>query len=161
MKKILLVLLIAAGIGGLIWWRQSKKPLSPDFSINTETVKEESSRQKDINSIRSFMANPNLDLSFKETGLPQPYFMVGKAFPLDKGGGMRIEKVTEWERQVNIYEQKDLVNGQCEVYEYQTDSRNNTLTAVHLRNLRPSEIDNLKKSGTMSGKATFPVNLFG
>jgi len=39
--------------------------------------------------------------------------MVGKASTLDKGGGIRIEKVTEWERQVNIYEQKDLINGQC------------------------------------------------
>ena len=38
-----------------------------------------------------------------------------------------------------------------QVYEYQTDSRNNTLTAVHIRDLRPSEIDTLKASGTTCG----------
>ena len=151
MKKLVLVLLIVVGLGGVIWWEQSHKTPSPDFSINTETAQKESSQQKDFNVIRSFVANPNLDLVSKGIGLPQPYFMVGKASTLDKGGGIRIEKVTEWERQVNIYEQKDLINGQCEVYEYQTDSRNNTLTAVHIRDLRPSEIDSLKASGTTCG----------
>ena len=151
MKKLVLVLLIVVGLGGVIWWEQSHKTPSPDFSINTETAQKESPQQKDFNVIRSFVANPNLDLVSKGIGLPQSYFMVGKASTLDKGGGIRIEKVTEWERQVNIYEQKDLINGQCEVYEYQTDSRNNTLTAVHIRDLRPSEIDTLKASGTTCG----------
>lgn len=127
MKKLVLVLLIVVGLGGVIWWKQSKKTPSPDFSINTETSKTESPQQKDINAIRSFMANPNLELISKGTGLPQPYFMVGKASSLDKGGGVRIDKVPKWERQVNIYEQKELINGQCEVYEDQTDVRNNTL----------------------------------
>ena len=157
MKKLVLVLLIVVGLGGVIWWEQSHKTPSPDFSINTETAQKESPQQKDFNAIRSFMANSNLDLISKGTGLPQPYFMVGKAFPLDKGGGITIEKVPEWERSVNIYEQKDLINGQCEVYEYQIDSRNNTLTAVHIRNLRSSEIDELKASdATCGGASTVP-----
>lgn len=154
MKKLVLVLLIVVGLGGVIWWKQSNKTTSPDFGINTETAQKESPQQKDINAVRFFMANSKLDLIFKGTGLPQPYFMVGKASPLDKGGGVRIDKVSEWERQVNIYEQKDLINGQCEVYEYQTDSRNNTLTAVHIRNLRSTEIDSLKASGTTCGGAS-------
>ena len=154
MKKPLLILSAVLILGGPIWWKQSNKTLSPNSGTETETSKTESPLQKDINTIRSFMANPNLDLVSKRTGLPQPYFMVGKASPLDKGGGMRIDKVPEWERQVNIYEQKDLINGQCEVYEYQTDSRKNTLTAVHIRNLRQSEIDDLKANGISCGRAS-------
>lgn len=98
--------------------------------------------------IKAFMAEPNLELTYVSTSLPQPYFMVGKVSELEKGGGFRIDKVAEWECLVNVYEQKELINEQCAVYEYHTDARNHTLTAVHIRNLRPSEIDTLKQNDT-------------
>lgn len=152
--KLLLALLVIIGLGALIWWKQSNKVLLPNSSTGAVTPQTENSQQKDMNAIKSFMAEPNLALILMGTGLPQPYFMVGKVTELEKGGGIQRDKVPEWERQVNIYEQKELINGQCEVYEYQTDARNNTLTAVHIRNLRPSEIDILKSSDITCGRAS-------
>lgn len=134
----------------MVWWKQSNKTSSSGSGVGIET----SPQQKDIDAIKSIMAEPNLDFIPMGTGLPQPYFMVGKVSQLEKGGGIQIDKVPEWERQVNIYEQKDLIGGQCEVYEYQTDARNNTLTAVHIRNLRPSEIDTFKSNGIVCGEAS-------
>ncbi|MFH1971295.1 MAG: hypothetical protein ABIJ05_02840 [Patescibacteria group bacterium] len=152
--KLLLALLVIIGLGAVVWWKQSNKILSPNSNTGTETSQTENSQEKDMDAIKSFMAEPNLDLIPMGTGLPQPYFMVGKVSQLEKGDGIQIDKVPEWVRQVNIYEQKDLINRQCEVYEYQTDARNNTLTAVHIRNLRSSEVDVLKSSDITCGAAS-------
>lgn len=90
---------------------------------------------------------PNLELVYKGTDRPQPYFMVGKVSQLEKDGSIQIEKASGWERLVNAYEQKELINGVCSVYEYHTDARNHTLTAVVIRGLRPNEVDALKEDG--------------
>lgn len=105
----------------------------------------ESSEQKDMASIRSFMAQPSLELTFINTDLPIPYFRVGKVTKMGTGENMEAED--SWTRQVNIYDQKELINGECSVYEYHMDVRNQTLTAVVIRGLRPSEIESLKNNG--------------
>lgn len=138
--KIIVVLLILAGLGaGVIWWKQSSKtPVLPlKQAVNTTA--------EDVAAIKAFMADPNLELSFVNTDLPMPYFRVGKVTKM--GNGENMEKVDGWVRQVNVYDQKKLVNGECAVYEYHTDARNHTLTAVVIRGLRPNEVDTLKKDG--------------
>src|SRR3989344_3254720 len=134
--KIIVILLTLTSLGaGLVWWRQSgKAPTLPSKQV-VDNISE------DTATIKSFMSDPNLELVYKGTDLPQPYFMVGKVSQLEKGGGIKIEKVSGWERLVNVYEQKDLINGTCSVYEYHTDSRNDVLTTVRIRNLKPSEIE--------------------
>lgn len=136
--KIVIMLLILAGLGvGVIWLKQSGKAFPLPVKQATDSTAE------DIAAIRAFMADPNLELSFVNTDLPMPYFRVGKVTKV--GNGENIEKVDGWVRQVNVYDQKELVNGECAVYEYHTDDRNHTLTAVVIRGLRPNEVDALKK----------------
>ncbi len=137
--KLLIAILVLAGIAGSIFFlsRNSKTLTTP-----SEIKSNKTDNSQDIEVIRNFMNNPNLKLVYIKTDLPQPYFMVGKVSPLEKDGGFRIDKVDGWVRQVKVYEQKELVSGQCAVYEYHTDARN-ALTAVRIRNLRQNEIDAL------------------
>lgn len=138
--KIIVVLLILAGLGaGFIWLKQSGKTSLLPVKQATDSTAE------DIVAIRAFMADPNLELSFVNTDLPMPYFRVGKVTKM--GNGENMEAVDGWVRQVNVYDQKELVNRECSVYEYHTDARNHTLTAVLIRGLKPNEIDSLKKDG--------------
>lgn len=142
MKKLLLILIFLAGLGAIIWWKQGNKIPSIGSDVEIET----SSQQKDIEAIRAFMGNPNLELTFVNTDLPMQYFRVGKVTKM--GSGENMEAVDGWTRQVNVYDQKDLINGTCSVYEYNIDARNHNLTAVVIRGLQQSEIENLKNSGT-------------
>lgn len=93
------------------------------------------------------MDRPNLELTLVDTDLPMPYFRVGKVTKM--GTGENMDAVEGWTRQVNLYDQKELLDGNCSVYQYHTDPRNNTLTAVIIRGLKPSEIDALKANGTI------------
>lgn len=140
--KIVIALLILAGLGAsLVWWKQGNKVSIPN-PITNQAVDLKSA---DIAAIRDFMANPSLELSFVNTNLPMPYFRVGKVTKI--GNGENMEAVDGWTRQVNVYDQKDLLNGQCVVYEYHTDVRNHNLTAVVIRGLRPNEIEARKQDG--------------
>ena len=139
--KIIFALLILVGLGAaVVLWKQSNgTPVLPANQTTDTTAKE------DISAIRTFMADPDLELSFVNTDLPMPYFRAGKVTKM--GNGENMEKVDGWMRQVNVYDQKELVNGECAVYEYHTDARNHTLTAIVIRGLRPNEVDALKKDG--------------
>jgi len=139
--KIIFALLILVGLGAaVVLWKQSNgTPVLPANQTTDTTAKE------DISAIRTFMADPDLELSFVNTDLPIPYFRVGKVTKMSNGENM--EKVDGWVRQVKVYDQKGLVNGECSVYEYHVDARNHTLTAVLIRGLKPNEIDSLKKDG--------------
>lgn len=138
--KIIVALLILVGLGaGVVLWKQG----SGTSVLPTKQTAD--AMTQDMGAIRTFMAEPNLELSFVKTDLPTQYFRVGKVTKMDNGENM--EAVDGWTRQVNVYDQKALVNGQCSVYEYNTDTRNHTLTAVIIRGLQPSEIDNLKNDG--------------
>jgi hypothetical protein len=149
--KIIVALLILVGlVAVVILLKQGNGALVLPVSQTTDTTTE------DMSAIKTFMAEPNLELSFVNTDLPIQYFRVGKVTKM--GNGENMEAVDGWTRQVNVYDQKALVNGQCSVYEYHTDARNHTLTAVIIRGLRPSEIDNLKNDGVtcVSNPANLP-----
>ena len=138
--KIIVALLILVGLTArVVWWRQGgKTPVLPlKQAVDTTT--------EDMAAIRTFMADPNLELSYVNTDLPMPYFRVGKVTKM--GNGENMEAVDGWLRKVNVYDQKELLNGACVVYEYHTDDRNHKLTAVVVRGLRPNEIDSLKNNG--------------
>lgn len=137
--KIIVALLIIIGLVTVIWWKQGNgTPILTTNKVNDTT-------SGDITAIRTFMANPTLELSYINTDLPMPYFRVGKVTKLDNGENM--EKVDGWIRQINVYDQKGVLNGQCVTYEYHVDGRNHTVTAVSIRGLHKSEIDALKDEG--------------
>lgn len=121
---------------------RSESTSLPTGLYSNEQAEVESS---DLTSIKSFVGDPYLELSFINTDLPTPYFRVGKVTQMD--GGENMEAVDGWTRKVNIYNQKELINGKCSVYEYHTDVRNHNLTAVLIRGLKPNEIDALKEGG--------------
>lgn len=138
--KLLIAILVLIGLGAtVVWWKQGGR--TPVLPANQKT----DNATEDMTAIRTFMAEPNLELSFVNTDLPMPYFRVGKVTKMSNGENM--EAVDGWVRQINVYDQKELVNGECAVYEYHTDARNHTLTAVVIRGLRPNEVDALKKDG--------------
>ncbi|MCL5797363.1 MAG: hypothetical protein M1366_00990 [Patescibacteria group bacterium] len=146
--KALLVVILLIGIvliGGYSLGLFKPKEATPR-TANTSQDSSLSNEEKDMVSIRSFMAQSNLELTFINSDLPMPYFRVGKVTKMDNGENM--EKVDDWVRKVNVYDQKNLINGQCFIYEYHADARNHNLTAVIIRGLRPNEVDTLKKNGT-------------
>lgn len=138
--KVIFAILILVGLGAaVVLWKQGNG--TPVLPVNQTT----DATAEDISAIRTFMADPNLELSFVNTDLPMPYFRVGKVTKM--GNGENMEAVDGWTRQVNVYDQKGILNGQCVTYEYHVDVRNHTLTAVVIRGLRPNEIDALKNDG--------------
>jgi len=137
--KIIITLFILVAVGVFVLQKQgTKTPL-----LTTNKVVD--SKFEDMTAIRAFMAEPNLELVFVNTSLPQPYFMVGKV--TKQANGENIEKVDDWVRQVNVYDQKGVLNGQCATYEYHVDIKSHTVTAVAIRGLRPDEINALKNDG--------------
>lgn len=124
------------------------QPTSTSTNLNTS--------QEDEAVIKAFMGQPNLELALVGTDLPMPYFRVGKVTKV--GTGENMDKVDGWVRQVNIYDQKDIINGTCNIYEFNTDARNHNLTAVLIRGLRQNEIESLRSSGTncSSNSGTMP-----
>lgn len=140
---IAIILVCVFVVGALTLGRFKPNGSTPQSVTTSSNI---NTPQDDKAVIRTFMDQPNLELTLVGTDLPMPYFRVGKVTKV--GTGENMDKVDGWVRQVNIYDQKDLINGQCNVYEYHTDLRNHNLTAVIIRGLRQNEIEALKNNGT-------------
>lgn len=139
-KGLATVVIVFLAIVAFIFLFLRSRPISVSDNSNTS----EQTERTDLATIRSFTGNPNLELTFVNTDLPMPYFRVGKVTQMD--GGENMEAVEGWTRKVNVYNSKELINGKCSVYEYHTDERSHALTAVLMRGLRPSEIEDLNKN---------------
>lgn len=137
--KIITVLLILGLITGFLVLR--KKTTTPVQTNDKST----SATSSDFITIRQFMDNPNLDLVLLGKDLPTSYFRVGKVTKV--GDGENMDRVDGWTREIDIYVQKELINETCSVYEYNLDSRNHKLTAVVIRGLKPSEVEDYKNKG--------------
>ncbi len=99
--------------------------------LDALTARPEAEREKAIQEIRKFMDKPDLGLVYIATRHPSN-FNVGRITNQD-AGGLTIEDVSGWERKVEVYQQKDFINDQCEVYEYEVDPRNNQIVEIHVR----------------------------
>lgn len=139
--KIILVLIV---IGLMVGFLLLKKDNSAPVQTATETTKTQNPTD-DVSVIRQFMNKPDLQLTSVGTDLPTQYFRVGKVTKM--GTGENMDPVDGWTRQINVFDQKDLINGTCSVYEYNLDSRNHKLTAVIIRGLKPNEIADYKSNG--------------
>lgn len=137
-SKILIVLTIVLVLGLVAIFSKQ----SGNFSVSNDTPNQKPQATTDEEVIRAFMNQPNLQLTSLGTDLPTMYFRVGKVTKI--GNGENMDPVEGWTRKVNVYDQKDLINGECSVYEYNTDERNHKLTAVIIKGLKQSEIDALK-----------------
>lgn len=142
MKTKIITTVFLIVIVGMAYWliKQQASNTSTSSNVTPSPITKENSDQE---TIRAFMDNPNLEVKYVNKDLPTVYFRVGKITKV--GSGENMDKVDSWVREVNVYDQKDLLNGSCSVYEYHTDARNHALTAVVIRGLRQEEIDNLKK----------------
>ena len=109
----------------------SYKTAQLQVQLDVLTARPESEREKAIQTIRTFMGEPDLQLTYIATRRPSN-FNVGKVTNQDVGG-FTMEDVKGWDRRVEVYQQKDIVDDQCEVYEYEVDIRNNQLVEVHVR----------------------------
>jgi len=110
---------------------RSNKESQLQAKIDLLTARPEAEREKAMQTIRTFMGKPNLQLTYIATRRPSN-FNVGKITNQD-AGGFTMEDVLGWERKVEVYQQKDFVDDQCEVYEYEVDVRNNQLVEVHVK----------------------------
>lgn len=99
--------------------------------LDVLTARPEVEREKAIESIRTFMSNPDLQLVYVRTRHPSN-FSVGRVTNKD-AGGFTMEDVSGWERRVEIYQQKEFINDRCEVYEYEVDPRNNQIVEIHVK----------------------------
>jgi hypothetical protein len=142
------IVILAVAVVALV----SKSAL-PAVKQQISLTKSEQQKPKDeISVIRLFMADPALEITFVRTDLPQPYFMVGKVTKLSDGEN--IEKVDGWVRQVNVHEDTNPLSDTCGVYQYHIDPRNQIITQVVTRGLRPNEIEALKQKGTPCSETT-------
>ena len=139
----LLRLIVIAGIAMLVFL-SIPKLFSPASVPNEPGTTQ--SENTDLTAIRSFSGNPDLDPTFINTDLPIPYFRVGKV--TEVSGGENMEAVDDWVRRVNVYNEKSPIGNDCSVYEYHTDLRNHSLTAVIIRGLKPDQIETLRANGT-------------
>jgi len=139
--KIILVLIVIGLAAGFLLL---KKDSSNTVQTATQTTKVETPSD-DAGVIKQFMNKSDLQLTSVGTDLPTQYFRVGKVTKI--GTGENMDAVDGWTRQINVFDQKDLINGTCSVYEYNLDSRNHKLTAVIMRGLRPSEIKDYRNNG--------------
>ena len=141
--KIIVTLLVLISFGaGFFWFKQN------NFAPVLPSTEELDNTAQDETTIRNFMAESALELSFVKSDVPFPvYFRVGKVTQME--GGENMDAVEDWTRQVNIYHQKELLNGQCSVYEYHVDSRNHSLVAAVIAGLKPSEIEGYKTNGVI------------
>lgn len=137
------IILVCIIFIGVLTWSRFKPRETASQPTNTSTNANIPQDDKEV--IRTFMDKPSLELILVGTDLPMPYFRVGKVTRV--GTGENMDKVDGWVRQVNIYDQKDLINGTCNIYEFNTDARNHNLTAVLIRGLRQNEIEALKSNG--------------
>lgn len=138
-KRWMLIMAAGAAAGAVLVF-STRAPVLPDRQ--TTILPPENGN---VASIRSFMGKPDLEVEFVTTDLPMPYFRVGKVTKI--GNGENMDPVDGWTRMVNVYDQKDLIDGQCSTYQYHTDERNNSLTAVLIKGLKPAEVDELAKNG--------------
>lgn len=110
---------------------RSYKESQLQAEVNLLTARSESERLKAIESIRTFMGKPDLQLIYIATHHPSN-FNVGKITNQD-AGGFTMEDVSGWERKVEVYQQAEFIDDQCEVYEYEVDVRSNQIVEVHVR----------------------------
>jgi hypothetical protein len=110
---------------------RSYKESQLQAKIDLLTARPEVEREKAMQTIRTFMGEPDLQLVYIATRRPSN-FNVGKITNQD-AGGFTMEDVSGWERRVEVYQQKDFIDDQCEVYEYEVDIRNNQLVEVHVK----------------------------
>jgi hypothetical protein len=107
------------------------------------TARPESERQKAMEAIRAFMAKPNLQLQYMSTRHPSN-FNVG-VVTNQTDNGYTMEDIDGWEREVEVYQQKEYIGNTCEVYEYEVDVRNNDIVQVGIRYPQEGVIANPKK----------------
>lgn len=115
-----------------------------EISINapgTEKNKTENEESIAEAAIRDFMNIPDLKLEYISTSKHPSNFTVGKTTIIDEGA-FKIDTPPEWERPVYIFQQKDYINDQCEVYEYEVSVKTNKVVEVHV--VYPEEIQNQK-----------------
>lgn len=110
---------------------RSYKESQLQAQIDLLAARSESEREKAMESIRTFMGNPDLQLVYMKTRYPSN-FNVGKITNQNEGG-FTMEGVPGWERKVEIYQQTEFINDLCEVYEYEVNPRNNQIIEIHVR----------------------------
>ncbi|MFA5022339.1 MAG: hypothetical protein WC508_04645 [Patescibacteria group bacterium] len=82
--------------------------------------------------IRNFMAEPDLTLKHVSTEKNPSNFTVGKVTVI-REGAWNIETPKEWERPTYVFQQTKYIDNLCEVYEYEIDARNGQLVEVHVK----------------------------
>jgi len=104
---------------------------------------------KAIQVIRDFMANQNLELEYIATRSPSN-FNVGVEKTITSNNpavsdSTTMETPKDWERKVEVYQQKEYIGDTCEIYEYEVDTRNNQIVQVGVRYPQEGVIANPKK----------------
>ena len=110
---------------------RSRKMKELNKQIDLLTARPEEERERAKESIRKFMARPDLELEYLRTSSPSN-FTVGVVTEISEGG-YKIETPEEWKRKAEIYQQKEYIGDTCEVYEYEVDIRNNEVVQVGVR----------------------------
>jgi len=113
------------------------------------TARPEQERAKAIQAIKDFMTSPNLELEYIATRSPSNFNVGIKKETYGNNPavstGYTIETPKEWKRKAEIYQQKEYINGTCEVYEYEIDPRNNQIIQVSIRYPQEGVIANPKE----------------
>lgn len=117
--------------------------------IDLLIARPEQERVKAMQAIRDFMTNPNLELEYIATRSPSNFNVgVEKVIPSNNptvSDSSTMETPEEWERKVEVYQQKEYIGDTCEIYEYEVGARNNQIIQVGVRYPQQGVIASPKK----------------
>lgn len=140
MKTKVLIVLLGVGIASIFLLKvKTHNPIVKPINTTQNVPADETSI------VRRVMDKQNLELAYVTSELPTQYFRVGKITKV--GNGENMESVENWSRKVDVYDQKELIGGTCSVYEYNFDTRNQKLTAIIIKGLKPNEVETYKNKG--------------
>lgn len=88
-------------------------------------------QQTDIASIRTFMGEESLAVTFIRSRSPSN-FSVGVVTPISSGGDSVSNTPTEWKRTVNVYRTTSTIDGTCEVYEFEVYPKTHEVVQVQV-----------------------------
>lgn len=143
----ILILLCLAVLIFIYWWQRGDALFvqpSSNFQEQKDALLEQTNVQPNSRAeaqiqetIRNFMADPDLILQYITTQKSPSNFTVGKFMPVQENSpgiesAWRIDTPKEWERPVYVFQQTKYINEQCVVYEYEIDARNSQLVEVHV-----------------------------
>lgn len=100
-------------------------------AVKSVSTPDTTTQQADTAGIRTFMADSNLEVAFTHSRSPSN-FTVAVVTPISSGGDSVANTPAEWKHTVNVYRTTSIIDGTCEVYEFEVYPKTHEVVQVHV-----------------------------